>query len=117
MLTVPPMSRQKEHWSRLDRRTWRANWRSERPAGIAMRGIIDFASCYRLNSFRIAKTQGLYVYGIRVANGVLNEAIARSGTRLADLPGFVAPQSAFPTLSGAYRSLDDTLGFSPHRRN
>jgi hypothetical protein len=47
----------------------------------------------------------LYVHGIRVVDGVPNDAIAGSGTRLADLPGFSSPHSAIPVLSGAYRSL------------
>jgi len=49
----------------------------------------------------------LYVHGIRVVDGVPNDAIAESGTRLADLPGFNAPHPAFPELSGAYRTLVD----------
>jgi hypothetical protein len=47
----------------------------------------------------------LYVHGIRVMDSVPNDAIARSGTRLADLPGFTPPHPAFPALSGVYRGL------------
>jgi len=50
----------------------------------------------------------LFVHGIRVVNGVANDAIAGSGTQLRHLP---APEMPFPTptapaLAGSYHSLD-----------
>jgi hypothetical protein len=47
----------------------------------------------------------LYVHGIRVVNGVPNDAIAGSGTKLKELPGLAVPHPTLPVLSGNYRSL------------
>jgi hypothetical protein len=46
-----------------------------------------------------------YVHGIRVVDGVANDAIAGSGAKLAHRPGPAVPYQALPPLAGAYHSL------------
>jgi hypothetical protein len=45
------------------------------------------------------------VNGIRVVNGVANDAIAGSGKPLVRLPGLTVPYPSLPAVSGAYHSL------------
>jgi hypothetical protein len=45
-----------------------------------------------------------YVNGIRVVDGVANDAVAGSGKPPKQLPGLELPYPALPALSGAYRS-------------
>ena len=47
----------------------------------------------------------LDVHGIRVLDGVPNDAIAGSGKPLTDLPGLALPHPPLPILSGSYHSL------------
>jgi len=47
----------------------------------------------------------LYVHGIRIVEGVSNDAITGSGTKLKDLPGLAVPHAMLPALSGDYHSL------------
>jgi hypothetical protein len=47
----------------------------------------------------------IWVNGIRLVEGVANDAVAGSGQRLTRLPLLDAPHPDFPRLSGAYRSL------------
>jgi hypothetical protein len=49
--------------------------------------------------------RSLFVDGIRIVDGVANDAIAGSGTPLARLPGVEVPGPALPPLQGSYRGL------------
>jgi hypothetical protein len=51
------------------------------------------------------RERSLFVNGIRVVDGVGNDAIAGSGMPLARLPGVQVPGPALPPLQGSYRSL------------
>jgi hypothetical protein len=49
------------------------------------------------------RERSFYVHGIRVVDGVANDAMAGSGTSLKRLPGIAVPYPALPKLSGSYR--------------
>jgi hypothetical protein len=51
------------------------------------------------------RERSLFVNGIRVVDGVANDAIAGSGMPLARLPGVQLPGPALPPLRGSYRAL------------
>jgi hypothetical protein len=51
------------------------------------------------------RERSLFVNGIRVVDGVANDAIAGSGTPLARLPGVQVPSPALPLLQGSHRGL------------
>jgi hypothetical protein len=46
-----------------------------------------------------------FVHGIRIVDGVANDAISGSGTALKHLAGVSVPYPALPTLAGAYHGL------------
>jgi hypothetical protein len=51
------------------------------------------------------RERSFFVNGIRVVDGVANDAIAGSGTPLARLPGVQVPGPALPPLQGSHRGL------------
>jgi hypothetical protein len=51
------------------------------------------------------RERNFYVHGIRVVDGVANEAIAGSGAPVARLPGVQVPSSVLPALPGIYHGL------------
>jgi hypothetical protein len=52
----------------------------------------------------------IWVHGIRVVEGVANEAIAGSAEKLSRLPGPLLPYPAYPRLAGSYRRLTEHPG-------
>lgn len=59
--------------------------------------------------FGYGRDSKLFVHGIRVVNGVLNEAIGGSGLPMRDLgvPWMTFPNPTVPPISGSYRALDE----------